>query len=70
MSVEYRVCWDASSNATFHGCSEWHTWDDPDASESEVQDAVHRGGGLSEGLETALEASGFGFSVETREVQS
>lgn len=75
MAIEYRVCWSASSNISFHGKSDWQPWEDDDeATGDEVERWVseksmdgHIGFQVPEGLETALEASGFEWNVETRE---
>lgn len=66
--IEYRICWSASSNVTFRGSSEWESWGEEDITDDEVQDAMCEGPvSLPNGLETALEASGFEWYVETRE---
>jgi hypothetical protein len=71
MSIEYRICWAASSNARFRGHDDWNPWDDEDATGDEVEDALSstRNGhmNLPDGLEMALEGSGFEWWVETRE---
>lgn len=67
MAVEYRVCWSASSNITFHGASDWEAWDDEDATAREVEDALYGGAMHCEGLSQVIEASGLDWHVETRE---
>lgn len=71
--IEYRICWSASSNISFRGHDDWNPWDDEDATEDEVQEALStvEGGkflAIPPGLEMALEGSGFDWSAETREV--
>jgi len=67
MAVEFRVCWSASSNISFHGSSEWEEWDDEDATASEVRDALERGAVHCDGLQMVIERSGLDWHVETRE---
>lgn len=63
--TEYRVGWDSSS-INFKGHSDWQEWDDPDASIDEIEDALSGLNRLCDGLEFAIEASGFNWWVETR----
>lgn len=76
MSIEYRVCWSASSNITFKGSTDWAEWDgDEGMSADEVRNALEEPEGgerevWSTALEMAAEASGFEYRVETREVES
>ena len=67
MKLEYRICWSASSNVTFHGHSEWEEWDDDEATEDDIYTALENGG-ISDGLEMALIYSGFEWSIEVRTV--
>ncbi len=80
MAIEYRVCWSASSNISFHGATDWQTWeqfyeeDEPAPTLKTVEESFDGpldGGhvALPFGLEQALEASGFDWHVETREAQ-
>lgn len=69
MSIEFRLCWSASSNISFNGAADWEPWGDEDATAKEVEDALYAGRTTCEGLGAALEASGFEWWVETREVQ-
>jgi len=65
--IEYRVCWNASSNASFRGASDWESWQDEDATHGEVIDALEVGAfKVPAGLEMALDQSGFEWFVETR----
>lgn len=73
--IEFRVCWNASSNISFNGQSDWEPWDEDDdeATEKEVERDVSEKtiDGLSGfqvpwGMSIALEASGFDWWVETR----
>lgn len=64
--MEYRICWSASSNITFRGSTDWEEVEDPDQSEEEFLDMLDGNGGISDGLEMALNASGFEWWVETR----
>jgi hypothetical protein len=71
MSIEYRICWAASSDVSFHGHSRWREWDDPDASDDDVQEALSLDDGrICDGLDAALDASGFDWWVETRTLGS
>jgi hypothetical protein len=65
---EYRIRWNASSNITFQGATDWYPWDeDANATDEEIQSALGQGsGGLCEGFEIALEQSGFEWWAETR----
>lgn len=65
--VEYRVCWAASSNVTFKDEGEWHPAN-PGETAEEVEESLSRGGRLSDGMEIAINESGFEWWVETREV--
>ncbi len=64
--IEYRVCWSAGSNISFHGSTEWDEWDGFEETEADVQAALGAGGLNCEGLSMALEASGFDWWIETR----
>lgn len=66
--IKYRICWNASSNISFHGETEWFEWEgDEGDSEEDIKDSLNRdGGGLPEGLSMALEACGFEWWVETQ----
>ena len=76
--IEWRVCWNASSNASFHGQTDWEAWDGPEDNQEDVRDAVEiktfdgrKVPGLnSMAFESVLEASGFEWYVETREVSA
>jgi hypothetical protein len=75
--IEFRVCWSASSNISFHGESDWEPWDDDEATEKEVERWVseksmdgHIGFQVPWGLDTALDVSGFDWWVETREAEA
>lgn len=67
--TRFRICWSASSNASFHGETDWEPFgpsgDNP--TREEVEDALYAGDHTSEGLGIALEASGFEWWVEVRE---
>ena len=66
--MQYRINWSASSNISFHSCTDWEEWDDPDADGTAIEDALlsSGGNGISEGLEQALEASGFEWWIEVQ----
>lgn len=68
MSVEYRICWNASSNISFRGGTDWESWED-DGDPEDVLSSPEREGHVNFplGLGIALEASGFDWWVETRE---
>lgn len=69
MAVEFRICWSAGTNITFHGETEWERWENPEDGPEDVERAMYEGGGaLCEGLDMALEALDFLWWVETREV--
>lgn len=66
--IEYRVCWSASSNISFRGATDWETAEDWGETAEEVETALNdTKGGTPEGLEIALDRSGFEWWVETRE---
>lgn len=60
--MEYRICWSASSNASFEGATDW------EIAEGDPEAELSKGGwgDMPEGLAIALEASGFDWWVETR----
>lgn len=64
--IEYRVCWTATTNASFQGEGEWRPWDDEEATRDQVEMALSDGGGISDGLDAALQESGFEWWIETR----
>ena len=70
MSIEYRIGWSASSNASFRGTTDWQEWDglDDDATGDDVEAALCENlGGIPDGLGEAINACGFEWWVETRE---
>lgn len=70
MSVEYRVCWSASSNITFSGETDWESWGgDEDDDAKSVEEELYGGKVECAGLSEALEASGFEWWVETRDAE-
>lgn len=70
MITQCRVCWAASTNASFQGAGEWRSVEDDyglSMTPSEIEEDLSRQhGALPEGLEIAIEASGFEWRVETR----
>lgn len=67
--IEYRLCWNASTNISFEGASDWAEWGGFEETEEEVQNAASSVTGtmnIPQGLEEVLEASGFEWWVETR----
>lgn len=71
MTVEYRVRYEAGSNISFHNAyDEWEPWHDETATAEEVKKDL-TGGAITipQGLEIALERSGFDWWVEPRESQ-
>jgi hypothetical protein len=61
---EHRICWSASSNASFRGATDWEPWEE----DGDPADVLSGGSvSLPIGLEIALEACGFDWWVETRE---
>ena len=71
--IEWRVCWSASSNITFHGETDWEEADDGET-EDEVRERLEnqtfdgaKPGPICAAMDAALEASGFEWYVETRE---
>jgi hypothetical protein len=64
--MEYRLCWNASSNISFSGSTDWEEVEDPDISAGEFENTLTDGGCACEGLSMVLEASGFDWWVETR----
>lgn len=68
MRFEYRIHWEASSHYGFRGATDWTAWVGDDATPDEIEADLSKGSGaLAQGLEEALEGSGFGWSVEVRE---
>jgi hypothetical protein len=66
--LEYRICWATNTNVSFTGASEWKAWPDPGDDTAAIENALSDGAGsLGDGLEMALEASGFEWWSETRE---
>lgn len=63
--IEFRVCWAATSNASFRGKGEWQEAN-PGESAEEVEEGLDSGQ-IGDGLELALIESGFEWYVETRE---
>ena len=66
--IQYRITWGASSNISFHGETDWKDWYDEDATAVQVEKSLCAGKMTIDGLEEALNASGFEWLVETREV--
>lgn len=70
--MEYRIGWNAGSNASFHGFTDWEEASDYGTTLDEVEAYHLRSFDGNEhpvipaGLEIALEASGFDWWVETR----
>lgn len=65
--MEYRICWSSFSNITFRGATDWMDWGgDEDATEDEISEELSDGGGLCQGLEEALNGSGFEWWAEIR----
>lgn len=62
--IEYRICWAASSNASFRGKSDWE-----EANEGETADEVEVALCNTDGLDMALNYSGFEWWIETREAE-
>lgn len=66
-TIEYRIGWSASSNASFSGFTDWEEWGGFEETESEVEAALYeQEGAIAPGLEEALSGSGFEWWVETR----
>lgn len=66
--MRYRVAWSASSNISFHGSSDWEDWDDPEATSSEIEEALTESkGGIADGFDLVLDASGFEWWVEVED---
>lgn len=61
--MEYRVCWSVNGNIRDDGG--WHHANEGETA-SEIEDSLMRGGPLSDGLEDALQESGFEWWIETR----
>jgi hypothetical protein len=65
--LQYRITWSAWSNISFTGHGEWQDWDDEDATADDIDKAMNKGKLTIDGLEEALDKSGFEWRVETRE---
>jgi hypothetical protein len=67
--LEFRITWSATSNISFHGATPWKDGEDWGEDAEEIEDALDSlTGDLPEGLQMAIEASGFEWNVETQEV--
>lgn len=71
--IEYRICWNAGSNISFRGATEWIENDGFEETAAELEDALMKPEGadriaIPRALEEALEGSGFDYWVETRVV--
>ena len=66
--IEYRFNWSASTNISFLGQSDWLDWWGDDELTADEVLAVLEGGTVPDGLQEALEACGFEWSAEVREV--
>jgi hypothetical protein len=64
--LEYRIGWNASSNASFRGASDWTPANEGET-RADIENALYAGSQDCEGLGMALEYSGFDWWVETRE---
>jgi len=62
--LEFKVTYESFSNVMFQGHSDWEVWD---GTEEELSDFLLKGHNTSQGLDIALEASGFCWDFETRE---
>ncbi len=66
---EYRVGWEATTNASFSGQSDWAEFEGEAESEEEVQTLLERSSGaISDAMEDVFNWSGFGWWLEVREV--
>lgn len=66
---EYRICWNAWTNITFRGATDWEIDDEAETAD-EVESYLYEGtNNLCLGLQIALESSGFDWWVEVREVE-
>lgn len=65
--LEYRVCWAASSNGRFRGETDWAPAAEGESAEDLEASLSSSAGGIPEGLDLALNGSGFEWWVETRE---
>lgn len=68
MLFEFKVSYEASSSIHFDGDSDWQELGEFRTIE-EAEDYIHQGAAISIGLEAAIEASGFGWNAEVREIQ-
>lgn len=64
--MEYRLCWSANSNISFHGSTDWEEIEDPDMTVEEFEKMLCDGGNTSEGLSMVMDASGFEWWIETQ----
>lgn len=66
--IEFKICWAASSNATFRDEGEWHKAN-PGETQEEIEESLSKSSGpIGDGLELAINESGFEWWIETREV--
>lgn len=64
--LEYRIHWNASSNISFSGRTDWQEWNEEDVTANDVEDELYIGAVDCIGLSEALDASGFNWWVEVR----
>jgi hypothetical protein len=72
MPLEYRICWNAGSNISFRGATDWDTWDEDSAPDEVLGEPENntQPSNLPPGLDIAIEASGFDWWIETREMSA
>jgi hypothetical protein len=63
--MEYRICWAASSNVSFQGGGDWQPANEDETTE-ELENALSKGGSICNGLDIAMNESGFEWWIETR----
>ena len=68
--IEYRICWSAGSNISFKGATDWNEYGGFEETPDEIEAEMCNGGQIPQGLEEALEVSGFEWWIETRERES
>ena len=68
---EVRLSWNASSNVSFRGRTDWEEWGGFEETEDEIYKALEGDGAeIPDGLSQVLDACGFAWGVEVREVAS
>lgn len=69
-NFEWQVCWNASTNISFEGKSDWEEYGAEADTVKEVEDDLMKGGFISDAFERVFQASGFEWWLEVREADN